>query len=98
MLSQCTNPQCSKPFLKLREGKLFLVEKEFSFKSAESSTSTSVPARKPPRRFEHFWLCSDCAAQWTLIHDREHGIGLAPLRRPVPGVPPPMKPAWGGIA
>jgi hypothetical protein len=28
MLSQCANPQCSKAFLRLREGKLFLVETE----------------------------------------------------------------------
>jgi hypothetical protein len=28
MLSRCANSQCSKPFLRLREGKLFLVETE----------------------------------------------------------------------
>lgn len=91
------NPQCSKPFLKLREGKLFLVETEFSGKSAEVPAGLPSHTRKP-RRLEHFWLCNDCAAQWTLIHDREQGIRLSPLRRPIAGVPRPMKPAWGGIA
>lgn len=28
MLSRCVNDQCCKPFLRLREGKLFLVETE----------------------------------------------------------------------
>lgn len=28
MLSHCANPQCSTPFVRLREGKLFLVETE----------------------------------------------------------------------
>jgi hypothetical protein len=94
MLSQCVNPQCSKPFLKLREGKLFLVETEFAGKSAEGPATCG---RKQPRRVEHFWLCNDCAGQWTLIDDREQGIRLAPLRRPEAGVPG-VKAACAGVA
>ena len=36
MLSQCANKQCCKPFLKLRDGKLFLVETERVRKPGES--------------------------------------------------------------
>jgi hypothetical protein len=32
---------------------------------------------------EHYWLCDQCAIQWTLIYDRERGIALAPLKRSV---------------
>jgi hypothetical protein len=35
------------------------------------------------------WLCDECAILWTLIYDREQGILLAPLRKPVASVPGP---------
>ncbi len=86
MLSECANSQCSKPFLKLREGKLFLVETERLTKSGEPIPPSLVRARQQQRHVEHYWLCNECAAQWTLTYDRERGIVLAPLRRPVVGV------------
>jgi hypothetical protein len=98
MLSQCVNPQCSKPFLRLREGKLFLVEAGFRDKSAETPSASSGHARKPPRRVERYWLCDECAAYWTLIDDGEQGIRLAPLRRPVTGVSAVVRAACGGVA
>jgi len=82
MLSQCANSQCAKPFLKLREGKLFLVETDRLVKPGESATPPFVRARKQQRLVEHYWLCSDCAMEWTLVYDRERGVGLTPLRRP----------------
>jgi hypothetical protein len=83
MLSQCSNPQCRKPFLRLGQGKLFLVETERVTKPGESAAPPFVRARKLQRRVEHYWLCDGCAAEWTLISDREHGVALAALRRPV---------------
>lgn len=83
MLSQCANPQCSKPFLRLREGKLFLVETERLRRPGEAAQPPFVRARQAQRLVEHFWLCDECAVQWTLIYDPSHGIDLAPLARPV---------------
>jgi hypothetical protein len=83
MLSCCANSECAKPFLKLREGKLFLVETDRLAKPGQSAVPPFVRARQQQRVVEHYWLCDDCAAQWTLIYDREHGVALAPLRRPV---------------
>jgi hypothetical protein len=83
MLSRCANSQCSKPFLRLREGKLFLVETERLHKPGESASPPFVRARQLQRQVEHYWLCDDCAAHWTLIYDRDQGVALAPLRRPV---------------
>jgi hypothetical protein len=97
MLSQCANPQCSKPFLKLREGKLFLVETEGLGRS-DAASAAPVRARQPQRRVEHYWLCDSCAAQWTLIYDRDRGVALAPLRRPVIGVSSAASVAHGGAA
>lgn len=81
MLSRCANDQCAKPFLKLRDGKLFLVETERLKKPGESASPPFVRARQQRRHVEHYWLCDDCAARWTLIYDRENGVALAPLRR-----------------
>lgn len=86
MLSQCANLECSKRFLKLREGKLFLVETDRVTKTGESAAPPFVRARQQQRCVEHYWLCDDCAAQWTLVYNREHGVSLAPLRRPVASV------------
>jgi hypothetical protein len=81
MLSQCANSQCGKPFLKLREGKLFLVETDRVAKPGESVSPPFVRARQRQRLVEHFWLCDECAPHWTLIYDGERGITLVPLRR-----------------
>jgi hypothetical protein len=81
MLSQCANGQCRKPFLKLREGKLFLVETDRVSQPGESAAPPFIRARKQPRVVEHYWLCDECAVSWTLAYDRDHGVTLAPLRR-----------------
>jgi hypothetical protein len=83
MLSQCANPQCCKPFLRLREGKLFLVETGRLVKPGEPAGPPFVRARMQPREVEHFWLCDQCALRWTLVYDRERGVALEPARQPV---------------
>jgi hypothetical protein len=80
MLSQCANATCGKPFLRLREGKLFLAETERIAKPGESAVPPFVRARQSQRLVEHYWLCDECAAKWTLIYHHEYGIELAPLR------------------
>lgn len=88
MLSQCANSQCSKPFLRLRDGKLFLVETDRVAKPGEAAAAPFIRARQQQRVVEHYWLCDECATQWTLIFDRIRGVALAPLRRPAVGVEP----------
>jgi hypothetical protein len=83
MLSHCANAECHKPFLRLREGKLFLVETDRLMKPGASAVPPFVRARQQQRQVEHYWLCDECAAQWTLIYDRERGVALAPAKRPV---------------
>lgn len=82
MLSRCANQRCSKPFLRLREGKLYLVETDRLAKPGEAAAPPFVRARQQQRVVQHYWLCGDCAAQWTLIYDRDHGVALVPLQRP----------------
>ena len=81
MLSRCANSQCSKPFLRLRDGKLFLVETDRLTKSGETAVPPFVRARQQQRCVEHYWLCDDCAKVWTLVYDRNRGVTLAPLTR-----------------
>ena len=83
MLSRCANSQCSKPFLRLRDGKLFLVETDRLNKPGEPASPPFVRARQQQRCVEHYWLCDDCATHWTLVYDRDRGVTLASLRRPL---------------
>jgi hypothetical protein len=85
MLSHCANSRCSRPFLRLRQGKLFLVETELAAQSRELTAPSSPQMRLQPRRVERYWLCDECAAVWTLVHDRKQGIVLVPLSRPPVG-------------
>jgi hypothetical protein len=99
MLSQCANPKCHKPFLKLRDGKLFLVETDRLTKPGESVAPPFVRARQQQRLVEHFWLCDECATVWTLVYNREQGgVSLAPLPRPAASVPASATAARGGAA
>ena len=92
MLSRCANSQCCKPFLKLREGKLFLVETDRVTRPGE------LRARSPQRTVEHYWLCDDCATRWTLVYDRERGVALEPARRSVASVVAAIGAAHSGVA
>jgi hypothetical protein len=83
MLSHCANSRCTRPFLRLRQGKLFLVETEFVAGSRELTAASSPRMRLQPRRVDRYWLCDECAAVWTLVHDRKQGIILVPLSRPL---------------
>ncbi|MFZ0731388.1 MAG: hypothetical protein WAM79_03580 [Candidatus Sulfotelmatobacter sp.] len=66
---------------------MFLVETERLSKPGESVAPPFVRARRQQRLVEHYWLCDDCAAQWTLVYDQNRGIALAPLPSVVPAVP-----------
>jgi hypothetical protein len=98
MLSQCANSQCSKPFLRLREGKLFLVETGHPEKLGQAKADVVYHTRDMQPHVERFWLCDQCATHWTLIYDRERGVLLAPLRKPVASVPVPAEFSRGATA
>jgi hypothetical protein len=86
MLSHCANPQCKKPFLRLRQGKLFLVETESAAMPGDVRAASSRAMRLLSRRVDRYWLCDECAVVWTLVHELKQGIVLMPLRRPMVNV------------
>jgi hypothetical protein len=77
MLYKCANEACSTPFRRLREGKLFQVETEYS--RGHGPAPASSRKARPWRHVEHFWLCDACSPFVTLTFDRERGVITVPL-------------------
>jgi hypothetical protein len=80
MLSKCANPECSTPFLHLRDGKLFrwdarAVAIHLHHSGADAST------KKPNHPVEFFWLCGKCASRMTLVFKEGIGVATRPLGR-----------------
>ena len=71
MLSHCANPNCNKPLRYLRDGKVFL----FSRKNSSNQDSN------PYQLMEHYWLCGECALDWTITQDGDQGIQLSERKR-----------------
>ncbi|MGB6678633.1 MAG: hypothetical protein WBE44_18200 [Terriglobales bacterium] len=74
MLHKCANPACLVPFRKLRQGKLFLVEKE----SLEESTLRRAHRGQLANRIEYYWLCDQCAFALTLSYEKGRGVVTVP--------------------
>jgi hypothetical protein len=80
MLSKCANPECDAQFQYLREGQLYQFE---IGEPVDGSKEKNLPAtgKKPPRKVEHFWLCSHCSATMTLALQQHHVVVVQ--RRPM---------------
>jgi hypothetical protein len=74
MLRKCANPDCASPFRRLSEGKLFLLQTDEG-PAADDRDQFS----RQPQRIEHFWLCDQCAAVFTLSFQRGRGMVTVPL-------------------
>jgi hypothetical protein len=72
-----------------------LVETDRLTKPGEPSAPPFVRARQLHRQVEHYWLCDECAAHWTLVYDRERGVALTPLKSSAPSM---AAVAQGGVA
>jgi hypothetical protein len=67
-------------------------------KPGASASPPFVRARQQQRQVEHYWLCDDCAAEWTLVYDSGRGIALEPLRRQVAKAPASVGAACNEVA
>jgi hypothetical protein len=77
VLHKCANPACPNLFRSLSQGKLFLLETDYS------STTTSAVAltgrrERSPRRMERYWLCDGCSSLLTLTFERGRGMVTVP--------------------
>ena len=75
MVSKCANPACSTPFQYLRDGKVFRVDIGSPGAPVRPAARLQLVGQ-PTRQVEHFWLCGDCAASFTLAYSPADGIKL----------------------
>jgi hypothetical protein len=75
MLSKCANSSCSNPFLYLHSGKLFRMD------VAVEPEKHKPEGKKPSRRVEFFWLCTECAVNMTLTYKIGVGVVATPTTR-----------------
>ena len=57
MVSTCANPECSKSFQRLRQGRLYLIDPR---------EHPNNQAGWPSSHLEFFWLCEHCAPRFRL--------------------------------
>ena len=76
MLSKCANPDCSRRFRYISEGKLFVIE------AASPSPLDRRRLKKTglARRVEYRWLCDECSQYLTIAFQPGRGSITVPLR------------------
>jgi hypothetical protein len=77
MLHKCANSECSSPFRRLEEGKLFQVEVGPS--PIFASGRGTAQRRRQVRQVERFWLCDKCSSLLTLTFEKGRGVVTVPL-------------------
>ena len=85
MLHKCANPNCIRPFRKLSQGKLFLVDTQ----PLECSEARRARWRgQSTHRVEYFWLCDQCAFAFTLSYEEGRGVVAVPRTEVTKRMPP----------
>lgn len=82
MVNQCANPNCSKLFLYLREGRLFAFDMP--------DPGGPVISGRVARRREHYWLCADCSQNLVVVQASATGVVLAPRAAAIQAAPEPL--------
>ncbi len=70
MLDKCANPGCAATFLKLRDGKLFVLE---------VGTAHPSDGGRRARQLQSYWLCSSCCRTMTVISENGERVKVVPL-------------------
>ena len=74
MVSKCSNPHCSAPFLYLHTGKLF----RFDLPNGQAGSDWDAPM--PLKRVQFFWLCKACVTKFTFVADAAVGARVVTLQ------------------
>jgi hypothetical protein len=74
MVSKCANPACDRAFRYLADGRLFHIDVR-----GHPELARKRPDLKRSEDIEHFWLCGDCARQFTVTYVDGQGITAVPL-------------------
>jgi hypothetical protein len=70
VLDKCANRGCSQAFLKLRDGKLFVIESEDAYPSYGGGRA---------RQRQYYWLCKACCRTMTVIAEKGKGVQVVQL-------------------
>jgi hypothetical protein len=81
MVTKCANSACGTPFLRLRTGRLFLVDTLRT--RAQANAGTAAVTTWCP---EYFWLCGECSLTMEVTVDQDGSVVIAP-RRLSPSLP-----------
>jgi hypothetical protein len=85
VLHKCANPNCTNPFRKLSQGKLFLVDTQ----PIEEPEDRRARRRcRPAQGVEYYWLCDQCAFALTLSYEKGRGVVTVPRRELAKRKPP----------
>jgi hypothetical protein len=76
MLHKCANPDCSRLFRRMTEGKLFVVETDSPLPL--TGLGTKKQRARSPRRLEYRWLCDDCSTYLSIVAERGRGAITVP--------------------
>ena len=82
MIARCANPECSRTFRYLHEGRLFAFDIAERPGSQASMPHSEFSCQK--QRTQFFWLCSDCCLRNTLSFTPVEGrvrVSLQPIVR-----------------
>lgn len=82
MISECSNPQCAKPFHYLRGGRLYRFDVRRPVEPCRD-VPNAICASKPSEASVFFWLCADCSHRYSLRFSLREGTSVVPLE-PVP--------------
>jgi hypothetical protein len=72
MVNNCANPQCNKPLVYLRDGRIFVFDVPGDILGPEGKRS---------RHIEHYWLCGDCSPSLQLERNSTEGVKVLPRPR-----------------
>src|ERR1700756_619460 len=75
MLTVCSNPACAAPFLHLKDGRVFRLETDPTFRAAKSA------------QVEYCWLRHHCSSDMTLRLREDGSVVTALLKEAIWGVP-----------
>lgn len=73
MLSKCANPECTKRFLYLCQGKLFRFEVEED-DAPQAAHGSGQKLSSIHRRTEYYWLCESCSKRMTVAYRKGEGV------------------------
>lgn len=89
MITKCANPACAREFHYLHDGRLFHFEVKNACRPCQD-VPAAICEQQPRRAAVFFWLCRECASQFTLRFDPGSGLRVVPISGQAAGASSPL--------